>query len=133
MKIAISSTGRDLESTVDIRFGRCPFFVIVEIEDNEIKSTKFIENPAGKLAGGAGPTAAEAVANEGVEKIITVNVGPRAFGVLQQLGIEIYQGNGKIKDVVQLFIEGKLVKISGATGPMHLGLGAGRRHGRGGP
>jgi len=120
MKIAISSTGESLESEVDVRFGRCPYFLFVEIEDKKIKKFKAIENEARKQGGGAGITAAEIVGNEKVEAVITVNIGPRAFDVLGQLGIEIYQGEGKIKEVIEQFIERKLTKVSSATGPMFM-------------
>lgn len=126
MKIAISSTEEGLESQVNARFGRCPYFVIVEIEDKKIKSEKTIKNTATAQFGGAGITAAQLIANEKVNAIITMNIGPRALGVFQQLGIEIYQGSGKIKDVVQQFIDGKLKKISAATGPMFMGADKGR-------
>lgn len=140
MKIGISSTGKDLESDVDMRFGRCPYFLIVKIEDKEIKEVKSIENTAAMQAGGAGVTSAQIVANEKVEAVITVNMGPRAFSVFAQLGIKVYQGQGKIKDVVQQFIDGKLTEISAPTGPMFMGapgagrgagMGAGRGMGRG--
>lgn len=124
MKIAISSTGKDLESEVDARFGRCIYFLIVEIENKKVKSFKAIENTASTQGGGAGPTAAQIVANEKVDAVISVNFGPRAFDVLQQLEIEIYQGNGKIKEVIQQFINSKLQKVSSATGPMFMGQGS---------
>ncbi len=120
-KIGISSTGKDLESEVDAKFGRCPYFLIVEIKDKEIIEVKAIENAAAGQAGGAGITAAQIVANEKVEAVITVNMGPRALDVFQQLGIDIYQGSGKIKDIVGQFIEGKLTKISAPTGPRFMG------------
>ena len=122
MKIAISSTGETLESQVDARFGRCPYFLIAEIENKEIKNVKTIENTAVAQMGGAGISAAEIVANEKVEVVVTANVGPRAFSVFGQFGIKIYQGQGKVKDVVQEFIDGKLKEISDATGPQHVGL-----------
>jgi len=123
MKIAISSTGETLESEVDVRFGRCPYFLIVEIdkEKKEIKNVKAIENTATAQFGGAGITASQLVGNEKVDAIITANLGPRAFQVLTQLGIEIYQGQGEIKDVLKGFMEGKLEKIEQATGPMFMG------------
>ena len=58
MKIAISSTGKDLESNIDIKFGRCNYFLIVDIKNKEIKSVKVIENTAQAQAGGAGIMAA---------------------------------------------------------------------------
>jgi len=131
MKIAISSTGKDLESQVDARFGRCPYFVIVEIEKKKVKGIKAIENTAAMQTGGAGITAAQVVANEKVEAVITLNVGPRAFDVFSQLGIKIYQGQGKIKDVIQQFIDGKLLEITTATGPQFMGAGKGAGMGKG--
>jgi predicted Fe-Mo cluster-binding NifX family protein len=122
MKIAISSTGKDLESDVDARFGRCSYFLIVEIENKKIKNFKAIENTGKDQAGGAGITAGEIVAKQKVDAIITVNLGPRAFSVFEQFKIKAYQGEGKIKEVVQKFLNGKLREISNATGPQHEGL-----------
>jgi predicted Fe-Mo cluster-binding NifX family protein len=121
MKIAISSTGNKLESEVDSRFGRCSYFLIVEIKDNKIKDFKAIENTAKAQMGGAGITAGEIVAKQKVDVIITVNLGPRAFSVFEQFGIKIYQGEGKIKKVVKEFLNGKLKELTNATGPQHHG------------
>jgi len=122
MKIAISSTGKNLESEVDPRFGRCVYFLIMKIENKEIKNIKAIENTAKAQMGGAGITAGEIVANEKVDVVITTNLGPRAFSVFEQFGIKTYSGTGKIKNVVQDFINNKLKKISKARGPQHVGL-----------
>jgi predicted Fe-Mo cluster-binding NifX family protein len=121
MKIAISSMGENLESEVDAKFGRCPYFLIAEIEDGEAKNVKVIENTAAGQMGGAGITAAEIVANEKVDAVITANLGPRALSVFGQLGIKAYQGQGIIKDVIQKFIKGELTEITDSTGPMHMG------------
>lgn len=111
MKLAISSSGKGIESEVDARFGRCPYFVIVEIENGEIKSEKTIENVGIKYERGAGVTAAQIVGNENVDAVITMNMGPRAVTVMKQLGIKVYFGRGKIKDVIKEFIEGKLEEM----------------------
>ena len=111
MKIAISSTGKDLESEVDAKFGRCPYFLIVEIENKEIKNVQAIKNTAAGQRGQAGITSAEIIAKEKVETLITTNLGPRAFSIFEQFEIKIYQGEGKINDVIQRFIKGELVEI----------------------
>ena len=123
MKIAISSTGKTLGSEIDARFGRCSYFLIVEIdkENKKIKDFKAIENTAKAQMGGAGITAGEIVAKQEIDAIITVNLGPRAFSVFEQFGIKIYQGEGKIKEVIQEFLDGKLKEITSATGPQHHG------------
>jgi len=122
MKIAISSTGKTIESEIDARFGRCSYFLIVEIENNKIKDFKAIENTAKAQMGGAGITAGEIVAKQKVDAIITVNLGPRAFSVFEQFRIKIYQGEGKIKKVIQKFLNGNLKELTNATGPQHVGL-----------
>jgi len=122
MKIAISSTGKTLESELDARFGRCAYFLIVEIEDEKVKDVKAIENTAKAQRGGAGITAGEIVANEKVDVVITENLGPRAFSVFGQFGIKVYSGKGKIKNVVKDFIEGKSIEMGEATGPQHMGF-----------
>ena len=123
MKIAVSSTGPDLDSNVDVRFGRCPYFIIAEIEDNEIKSSESIENTSAMQMGGAGITAAQLVADKKVDAVITGNIGPRAFTVFQQLGIDIYQGTGTVKEVIEKFSKNELKKLDEATGPMFRGMG----------
>ncbi|MFH1501247.1 MAG: NifB/NifX family molybdenum-iron cluster-binding protein [archaeon] len=121
MKIAISSTGKTLESEVDSRFGRCAYFLIVEIEDKKIKDFKAIENTAKAQMGGAGITAGEIVANEKVNAVITTNLGPRAFSVFGQFKIKIYSAQGKVKDAVKDLINGNLKEMSDASGPQHMG------------
>lgn len=48
MKIAIGSTGKDINSNVDVVFGRCPFFIIAEVEDKKIVRIEAIENISAK-------------------------------------------------------------------------------------
>jgi len=122
MKIAISSVGDDLDSEVDAKFGRCNYFLIVEIEENKIKDFKSIENISKAQMGGAGITAGEIVAKQKVDAIITVNLGPRAFSVFEQFGIKVYQGNGNVRKVIQDFLDGKLKELGDSNGPQHKGL-----------
>lgn len=111
MKIAVSATGKDIKSKVSDVFGRCPYFIIAEIEDEEIKEIKAIENKNANQSGGAGISAAQLMADENVNAAITGNVGPRALDVLRQFNIEVYSCGGIVKTVLQAFIDGKLKKI----------------------
>ncbi|MCD6434151.1 MAG: NifB/NifX family molybdenum-iron cluster-binding protein [Candidatus Diapherotrites archaeon] len=111
MKVAVSSLGRELQSNVSLVFGRCPFFIIAEIEGDKIIKSEAIENSSMNQATGAGISAAERVANLGVKAIITGNIGPRAAAVFQQLGIEVYKGSGTVEETLKNFIEGKLERM----------------------
>ena len=111
MKIAISSKEKDLNGEVDSVFGRCPYFLIVEIEDKKIQGFEAIENTSAKQMGGAGISAAQIVAEKNVDAVITGNIGPRALDVLGQFNVKIYNGSGPIDEVLQEFIDGKLETI----------------------
>jgi len=111
MKIAVSSTDKNIESNVSDVFGRCPYFIIAEIKDQKIEKTEAIENKNINQMSGAGISAAQLMAEKDVNTVITGNVGPRALDVLKQFNIEIYFGEGVVKNVLQEFIDGKLKKI----------------------
>jgi predicted Fe-Mo cluster-binding NifX family protein len=121
MKLCITSTGDDLNSDVDPRFGRCANFIIVDPENLEFKA---VPNPSVSAAGGAGIQSAQLVANEGAGAIITGNVGPNAFQTLSSLGLKVYTGaSGKIKEVIQQYKDGKFKEMSGPSVPGHFGTG----------
>ena len=131
MKVAVSSTGPGIESQASPVFGRCPYFVIVETEGGKIKSHTDIQNQAMMQPGGAGIMAAQTIGNQKVKAAISGAVGPNAFMVLQQLGIEAYAGTpGTVRQNVEQLLEGKLQKIT-APGPMGFGMGSGMGFGKG--
>ena len=92
-------------------FARCPYFIIAEIKNRKIEKTEIIKNENTNQMSGAGISAAQLMAEKDVNAVITKNVGPRALDVLNQFNIGIYYGNGRIKKVLQEFINGKLKKI----------------------
>ena len=112
MKIAISSTGKKLTDNVSEVFARCPYFIIAEIKNRKIEKTEIIKNENTNQMSGAGISAAQLMAEKDVNAVITKNVGPRALDVLNQFNIGIYYGDGRIKKVLQEFIDGKLEKMS---------------------
>ena len=131
MKIAVSSTGKDIDSTVDPRFGRCAYFIIAEIKNKKFKVVKTIKNPNVNVGGGAGVSAGQLIGNENVKAVITGNTGPRAMDVFTQLKIEVYRATGTVKKAIENFIKNKLQKIS-VPGPMGIGKPSfGRGMGRG--
>lgn len=79
MKIAVSSSGKDLDSQVDPRFGRCAYFVIVETDSMSFES---FDNENIALGGGAGIQSAQFVASKGAGAVITGNCGPNAVQTL---------------------------------------------------
>ena len=108
MKIAVTSTGSDLDSPMSPIFGRCPMFIFIDDNVDEIEAVK---NPAMDARGGAGIQAGQFVVNHGAKAIITGRVGPNAMDVLQAAGISIYIFQGdSVRQAIESFKAGKLEK-----------------------
>jgi len=129
LKVAVSATGPSLDASVDPRFGRCSYFVIVDTETMQYET---LPNPAQYAGGGAGIQAAQTIASKGVQAVLTGNVGPNAYQALIAAGIQIVTGAyGTVREAVMKFKEGKLKGTSAPTAPMHYGMGMGRGRGMG--
>jgi len=144
MKVAVSAAGKNLESTVDERFGRCRYFIILETDD---MSYQVIENTNADLSTSAGIQSASLVASKGVEAVITGNCGPKAMQVFAATTIKVIIGqHGMIKDVVEKFKKGDLTpsthgnvpgksgvaQTASAPGAGRPGMGSGGGRGMGG-
>jgi len=105
MKIAITSTGKEMSCDVAELFGRCPYFIIAEIEDGKIIRTEILKNESENQSSGAGMSAAKLLAENKVNAVIAKTIGPRAMDVLKQFNIEVYNGEGKVQDALQNFID----------------------------
>ena len=110
MKIAVSSDGKTLEDDVSDVFGRCKYFIIVEVKDKKIVKTDVIKNTSAQQMGGAGISAAQLVANKDVKIVIVESIGPRAMEVFNQFDILVYKKSGKIKDILNYIIKAELDK-----------------------
>lgn len=86
MKIVITSTGKDLNSEFDQRFGRCSWFCLY---DNESKQTEFISNENAESQGGAGTRTSQKMAELGVSRVISGDFGPKAKELLDRLNIQM--------------------------------------------
>lgn len=108
MKIAISSTGKEMSDNVAELFGRCPYFIIIEIEDGKIIRTDFLKNENENQSSGVGMSVAKMLVENNVNVVIAKTIGPRAMDVLKQFNAEVYNGDGKIQDILQDFINKNL-------------------------
>ena len=106
MKIAITSEGKTPDAAVDPRFGRCKYFLIMDADSGNFES---VENSHAQNSGGAGIQAGQLVVSKGVEVVLTGNMGPNAFQVVQSAGIKVITGvSGKISEVLERYKSGKL-------------------------
>ena len=135
LKIAVSATSGSLDAQIDPRFGRCPYFVLV---DSETMKFEAVPNIASSQMSGAGIQAAQTLANKGINVVLTGSVGPNAFQTLSSSGINIITSVlGTVREAVEKFKSGGLQKTNISSGPLGFdmgggfGMGMGRGGGRG--
>jgi len=122
MKIAVTSTGPTLDDNVEARFGRCPYFLIVDTDTMQFEA---IENPNIALGGGAGIQSAQLMSEKKVTTVLTGNCGPNAFAVFGQAGIQVIVGvSGPVRNAVEQFKTGFFSSASGPNVASHFGMNA---------
>ena len=128
MKICITAVSDSLDAKIDPRFGRCPYFVIVDSETMEFEA---VSNVAAGSMHGAGIQAAQTAASKGVKVVLTGHVGPNAFQALSAAGIRVVTGAfGNLREVVEKYKRGELKETGSPTVRGHAGMGTGRGRGR---
>ena len=128
MRIAVSASGPTIDAQVDPRFGRCPYFIVVDPDSMEFE---LLENSGAMAGGGAGIATAQMIAGKGVEVVLTGSCGPNAFQVLSGAGIKVITSvSGKVQDNVREYQAGSLQPVSQPNVPGHFGTGRGRGVGR---
>ena len=129
MKIAVTSTGPLLDDMVEARFGRCPYFLIIDPEHLEFNA---IPNPNVALGGGAGIQSAQLMAKEGVAVVLTGNCGPNAFNTFGAAGIRVITGvSGTVRGAVEQFKSNALPDVAEPNVQSHFGMGGGMGGGMG--
>ncbi|MCD6303962.1 MAG: NifB/NifX family molybdenum-iron cluster-binding protein [Planctomycetes bacterium] len=113
MKVAVTSQGSDIQSPVDMRFGRCKYFVVV---DTETGQSTAVDNSVNLNAlQGAGIQSGKKIAELGVDAVISGHVGPKAFETLRAAGVKAYSGaSGTVADAVEQFKAGRLKEATAA-------------------
>jgi len=107
MRIAVTATGRDLDSPVDPRFGRAPCILVVDTAGFTFEALDNSENV--NAFKGAGIQAAKMVSERGAELLLTGFCGPNAFKALEAAGVKVANGaSGTVREAVQAYLDGKL-------------------------
>ncbi len=110
MKIGVATEdGSGLEAEISRHFGRCPYYVILEVEVGKVKQpVRVIANPYATAHGEPGQVPSF-LKEQGIEVIIAGGMGPRAVGFFNQYGIKVVTGaSGKVKEGVDSFSKGEL-------------------------
>jgi predicted Fe-Mo cluster-binding NifX family protein len=113
MKIAVTSTGKDLDAPLDPRFGRAARFVIYDLESSTFEIIDNVQNLT--AAQGAGVQAAETVVRAGATALLTGHCGPKAFRVLGSGGVAVYTTDAAtVAEAIERFRGGAMTPACGA-------------------
>jgi len=108
MRILVATQGNGgLDDLVSIVFGRAPTFTLIDVENGKIKKTEVRQNTSASSFRGVGIASAQLAAEENVNVVIAGDVGPNAYSVLTQAGIEVVTGMGgmKVKEAVEKYLK----------------------------
>ena len=98
MRIAVASNGKKgLEDTVSDVFGRAKTFTIIDVEDDQVKEVKVIENPGVRYQYGCGPIAVKTLVDLGVDAVIASEFGPSVSSILEQHGVKRHRSRSGIR------------------------------------
>ncbi len=117
-KIVVTTQSSSPQAEVDPRFGRAAFFLVFDSEGGspEVHDNKQNLN----AAQGAGIQTGQNVAQLGAEVVITGNVGPKAYHLLEEAGIRVFRfAGGTAEEAVQKWKDGQLSQVEGPTQAGH--------------
>jgi predicted Fe-Mo cluster-binding NifX family protein len=110
MKIILTTASPSIDSDIDQRFGRGAYLLMVDTESLKWEAH---QNPGMNASGGAGIQAAQFVADQKAEAVLSGDFGPHAFEALQAAGIPMYLYGDchTAQQAVERFMAGQLQQI----------------------
>ena len=109
MKIAVSTEdNRGLDAVISQHFGRCPYYILVDVDNIEIGEVKALENPLYANHGQPGEVPAF-IKTTGAQVMIAGGMGPKAIEFFQQYGIQVATGvSGTVQGAIQLYLDDRI-------------------------
>ncbi len=118
MKIAVTSTGRDLDSPMDPRFGRAAYILIVDADTLAFDVLDNAENV--NAFKGAGIQAATMISDRQADVLLTGFCGPNAFKTLDAARVKVAGDvSGTVREAVAAFVDGNVKLVSQANAEGH--------------
>ncbi|MDC7229562.1 MAG: NifB/NifX family molybdenum-iron cluster-binding protein [Sphaerochaetaceae bacterium] len=110
MIVAVPAEEKSLDSAICVSFGRAPIYCLY---DTEKETSTFLDNKAAEASGGAGIQAAQFLADQKIDSLITFRLGENASKVLSAANISILKAlNLSIADNIANLLEGKLTSLN---------------------
>lgn len=107
-RIAVSADDRaGLDGVVSPHFGRCPSFVLVDVDGCEVRGVEVVENPYyGRHQPGQVP---KFINEQDVDVMLTGGMGRRAIAFFEEFGIQAVTGaSGSVRRSLEQYLGGAL-------------------------
>ena len=98
IKIAVAASSKNTKISVSNMAARCPYYLIF---DNKGELIEVIDNPYKDVRGGAGPSAANFLAQRGVDIIVAESFGSKMIDALINNGKMHFEFQGDVDDAVK--------------------------------
>ena len=124
-RVAVSADDSNgLDSVVSPHFGRCPYYILVDLDDREVRQVNVVANPNfGRHAPGTVPTF---IRHQGADVMLAGGMGRRAIALFQEYGIQAVTGAaGSVRHALEQYLGGELQKAepcSTSLGHEHEGV-----------
>ncbi|RLC67513.1 MAG: dinitrogenase iron-molybdenum cofactor biosynthesis protein [Chloroflexi bacterium] len=108
MRIAVSADDSNgLDSVVSPHFGRCPYFILVDLDGSAVQDVKAVSNPYyGRHQPGQVP---DFIHGQQADVMLTGGMGSRAIAFFQQFGIRPVTGaSGTVRYALEQYLGGQL-------------------------
>jgi len=109
LKICVPTSGQGgYDDAVSEHFGRAPTYTVVDTESEKVN---VISNRSEHMGGTGKPP--EQIAQTGAQILICSGLGPKAIGMFESFGIEVYVGaQGSARQAVEMWRAGKLQRAT---------------------
>ncbi len=120
MKICVTAHGSSLTAHIDQRFGRCQYFIFVDMDTLEFEA---VSNKNSTGMGGVGIQSGQLVAEKEAKVVLTGKVGPNASQTLEAAGIEVVLDvQGTVIEAVKKYKNGELKSSKGPNADKKSGI-----------
>jgi predicted Fe-Mo cluster-binding NifX family protein len=98
MKIAVAADSKSTKASVSEIAAKCPYYLIF---NNKGKLIEVIDNPYKDASRGAGPLAANFLAQRGIDIIVAESFGSKMINALKNNGKTHFEFKGSVDDAVK--------------------------------
>ena len=98
MKIAVAANSKTAKASVSNMAAKCPYYLIF---NNKGELIEVIDNPYRDTSGGAGPLAANFLAQRDIDVIVAESFGSKMIDALRNSGKTYFEFKGRVDDAIK--------------------------------